>query len=709
MPDISTLSPLSNDSTLTSGATITHTEHNTHRTNYRTLINNLLIVVADLENNYSSASEPGDTPDGKLWYDSGNTKFQARVSSAWADVFHAGLDFDNVTGNFTTGGKIILDVDGTAVDADGSVTFGAGNDTGIFWNGANTVFEVLSTQTNSVQHFVFKHQTSGTPANNIGVGIAFQQETSSGNVESTGLIDCVTSDVTSTSEDAQFEFYLQVAGASASANKISTLDSTGLDLETGLAYQIAGTSVLNATTLGSGVVTSSLTTVGALNSGSITSGFGSIDIGSSALSTTGTITGPSGTWDAGGMDLATSDTYAIAGTDVLNATTLGSGVVTSSLTTVGALNSGSITSGFGAIDNGASNITTTGQISGGTLTDGTASLTSGAWTGVTTITVGNTGLIVGSSTPFSDAAGTLTLQNIDAIDATTESTIETAIDTLSNLTTVGALNSGSITSGFGTIDNGSSTITTTGTVSTGAIRSSSGSIATGGETSPDVDAGGACLNHGANDGNVLTFKNSDVAHGITSILETDTYAKLGKYDANSGGLSITTASEAAIGYGVFSYATTEVTTDTGATGDRGTIVFSGKLKSGTSDTNLSSNANMFTIDNNGTVRLILKGNGDMHITNTTLTALDEEDDIGLARNLQLALGGERYKHRVSEEDFNKLVDLKAISSDGEFQIMQGCTAVTLGAISQLFNALKKICTDKLDMSEQELIEYAQTY
>ena len=38
----------------------------------------------------------------------------------------------------------------------------------------------------------------------------------------------------------------------------------------------------------------------------------------------------------------------------------------SNLVTVGALNSGSITSGFGAIDNGASNITTTGTVQGGT-------------------------------------------------------------------------------------------------------------------------------------------------------------------------------------------------------------------------------------------------------------------------------------------------------------------------------------------------------
>lgn len=63
----------------------------------------------------------------------------------------------------------------------------------------------------------------------------------------------------------------------------------------------------------------------------------------------------------------TGNTYKINGTEVLNATTLGGAVVSSSLTSTGALNGGSITSGFGTIDTGASTITTTGLISGGSL------------------------------------------------------------------------------------------------------------------------------------------------------------------------------------------------------------------------------------------------------------------------------------------------------------------------------------------------------
>jgi len=50
-----------------------------------------------------------------------------------------------------------------------------------------------------------------------------------------------------------------------------------------------------------------------------------------------------------------------------------------------------------------------------------------------------------------------------------ETYMETSLDTLSNVTTVGALNAGSITSGFGTIDTGSSAITTTGTINFGNL------------------------------------------------------------------------------------------------------------------------------------------------------------------------------------------------------------------------------------------------
>lgn len=68
-----------------------------------------------------------------------------------------------------------------------------------------------------------------------------------------------------------------------------------------------------------------------------------------------------------------------------------------------------------------------------TLTEGSDTLTIA---GTCVLVTEAAGLQVGASVPFSDAAGTLTLQNVDAIDGTTETSIETAIDTLANLTSV---------------------------------------------------------------------------------------------------------------------------------------------------------------------------------------------------------------------------------------------------------------------------------
>ena len=69
---------------------------------------------------------------------------------------------------------------------------------------------------------------------------------------------------------------------------------------------------------------------------------------------------------------------ALGGTDATPAFNLSDATAypgDSSLVTTGALNSGSITSGFGAIDNGSSNITTTGTVTYGSLSDGVITIT----------------------------------------------------------------------------------------------------------------------------------------------------------------------------------------------------------------------------------------------------------------------------------------------------------------------------------------------
>lgn len=95
--------------------------------------------------------------------------------------------------------------------------------------------------------------------------------------------------------------------------------------------------------------------------------------------------------------------------------------------------------------------------------------------GATTLVVGGSGITIGSSVPFADSSGTLTLQNVDALDATTESTIEAAIDTLVNLTSIQG-HTVTLTGAF--IRSGAHSLTLTTTATTSLTLPTTGTLAT---------------------------------------------------------------------------------------------------------------------------------------------------------------------------------------------------------------------------------------
>jgi hypothetical protein len=71
-------------------------------------------------------------------------------------------------------------------------------------------------------------------------------------------------------------------------------------------------------------------------------------------------------------------------------------------------------------------------------------------TSTDTLAIGASGkLNFGAVNILSDSSGTTTLANIDAIDATTETTLESAIDSLANLTVVGTVVTGDVTAVVG--------------------------------------------------------------------------------------------------------------------------------------------------------------------------------------------------------------------------------------------------------------------
>ena len=86
---------------------------------------------------------------------------------------------------------------------------------------------------------------------------------------------------------------------------------------------------------------------------------------------------------------------------------------------------------------------------------------------------GGSSFKVGDSYPFSDSSGTLTLTNIDAIDSTTETTFETALDSLTNLTAVGEIVTGTWSATAIAVNKGGTGLTSVG--SSGQIPVSNGS------------------------------------------------------------------------------------------------------------------------------------------------------------------------------------------------------------------------------------------
>ena len=256
------------------------------------------------------------------------------------------------------------------------------------------------------------------------------------------------------------------------------------------------------------LVTTAATTVGALNSGSITSGFGSIDTGSSTITTTGLITG--GSLD---IDDVVINGSTIGHTDDTDLITVANGIVT----VAGEI---SVTT----LDIGGTNVTATATELN--LLDGVSGLVQADFTKLAAVDATATELNImdgdtsASSTTLADADRVVvndagTMKQVALTDF--ETYFESALDTLSNVTTVGTLDSGAISSGFGNIDVGSSNLTATGTISLGATSFNDNAITNVGDIALDsISADGTDINVAVSDnsGTAFTIKQGSDAYLI---------------------------------------------------------------------------------------------------------------------------------------------------------------------------------------------------
>jgi hypothetical protein len=246
---------------------------------------------------------------------------------------------------------------------------------------------------------------------------------------------------------------------------------------------------------------------------------------------------------------------------------------------------------------------------------------------------------------------------------------------------------------------------------TGMTLGGSGDLYISGDASNAFMTTGLTIDQGANDNEILAFKSSDVAHGMTALTETDTYGVLKKYNATDGGIGLYSYSEGGIGLYIKSGAASGDTTDT--TGSFASMYLNGDKKSGTGTTSVASNENVLMVATNGVGRMLVKGNGDIHAVNTTITALDAYDDVAMCRAHDMVLGHKGVIQNKWDEyvGYNKESLIEAgilgyVSPEEEAEGVQGLTNISQlqrlhnGAIWQLHTRQQ----DYVEHIEAELTE-----
>lgn len=160
---------------------------------------------------------------------------------------------------------------------------------------------------------------------------------------------------------------------------------------------------------------------------------------------------------------------------------------------------------------------------------------------------------------------------------------------------------------------------------------------------------GLTMNQGGADNQILCFKSSDVATGITSIAaaatETDDYATFQKFAAATGGLSLIALGEnAAVTTNLALWSHGGQASTTRSTAGRALIEFYAAQHNGSNTpADITADGNVFGIRcrrGGADVTIVLfDEDGDAHNDGTGWTAYDDHDDVMLCNAIDVALGG----------------------------------------------------------------------
>ena len=204
------------------------------------------------------------------------------------------------------------------------------------------------------------------------------------------------------------------------------------------------------------------------------------------------------------------------------------------------------------------------------------------------------------------------------------------------------------------------------TIDTDGVIQTNGEVFIGDTANANMTLG-VTINTGAADDVALAAKSSDVSHPFTGSIEADTYWTLRKWSSTVGGAYDTGVSETNIARAMVARSGTDDTTDTTSSGACHWIG-SSLTDGGTSWTDNGATANIWQCNNNGTTRVIFKGDGTVHASDTSwATGLDDIPD---------ALAGRAYTTEMALRQGNGLLAGMEINAPELVQRMEDAGIVT---------------------------------
>lgn len=224
-----------------------------------------------------------------------------------------------------------------------------------------------------------------------------------------------------------------------------------------------------------------------------------------------------------------------------------------------------------------------------------------------------------------------------------------------------------------------------------------GKISTGGESSPDCNAGGLCLDQNAGDGIILSFKSSDVSHGMTNFDQTDTYFSARKVSGDKGGLRLRSYTDAA-GADPALLVQAYINTDTDAS--YVPITFLGGKKSGAGSANISSNRRILEVKNaDGTRIASFTGTGLTFGTDTaTANALDDYEDGTYTPTITLGSGSATLNASFDKLGYTKIGRVVHIQG----QLVIDSVSSPSGSIEISLPFTTASLTDRADYAHQNI-------